>query len=126
MEQQKLNKKVIDPGKMKSICEVEQQIISYLSDQSRGVIRLTTEAAKHIVEIVIGRHSPTAKLFRWDANLNSWIHRRTEQTTMEEINKQIMEHLGKKDQPDKFYKWDMYNCCGEFEGSIFTLNLMLF
>lgn len=107
---------------------VEQSIREFLYQRSKGLIDISIQDARHIIDLVTGKPmagEAVAKLFRYNACSNVWDLIRAVTTTDADIQKEIVEALNGTP-VDKFYRWECYNAAGEFEGNILTINTNLF
>lgn len=108
---------------------IEQQIKDYLNRISKGIINITHQQSREIINIVTGIHpgkkTALAKLYKWDPLRNEYIFLYSVPTENNKINSCIITALETRP-VYQFYKWDLYNLDGEFEGSIFTVKNQLF
>lgn len=108
---------------------IEQMIKDYLKQVSKGIINLSHQQTRELINIIIdNRHLqsvPVAKLYRYNAVNDSWIFLYSVKTTNEIINKTIIEQL-QLGPVYKFYCWELYNENGELQGKIFTVKNQLF
>jgi hypothetical protein len=104
--------------------QVTDQIISLMSQRTKGLIKLTPKIAQEIIDIVIsGGDTAFVKLFRYE--INTWKFYRQIPTTNEIVKQRVMEALDTKP-VDYSYKFECYNSDGQLEGQIFTINSALF
>jgi hypothetical protein len=108
---------------------IEQRIRNYLSMHSKGVINISDQHARKIIDMVLefhrGERRAFVKLHQWRPQTRTWELYRTLFTTDEEINLRIKDALEKGPQMD-FFMFELYNSEGEHQGRIYTTNRFLF
>lgn len=107
---------------------IEQAIKEYLHTQSKGLINITYQDARHIINLVVGKPEQgvaVAKLYRWNACNSTWEQLRAVVSSDAAIQRETIDALSRKP-VEQFYKWECYNSAGEFEGMILTANANLF
>lgn len=115
---------------MTTLKTVEQRIIDYLAEKSRGKLRLEMHHATHIKRIVLGQDgsllgSATAKKYHFNPVKGGYEIYRTIPTTDGLINERIKEALA-IGPIERSYKYELYDSSGEFAGNILTINANLF
>lgn len=108
--------------------QIEYKIKEYLLKKSKGVINLSFQDARHIINMVTGKADKgiaRAELYRWTPQKNGWELLRVMSTTNEKINEEIFKAL-ERGPIHEFYKYLLFNTNGELEGQIFTISNNLF
>ena len=106
----------------------EQQIISYLHEQSHGVIKLSYTHARAIINMIIGGGQVTTafvQLHQICQQTKNPILIRTIATTDNQINAEIIKALETPPNKDFFF-YRCFNSQQEYEGCIYSTNPNLF
>lgn len=107
---------------------IERILQDYILKRTKGICTISFQDARHIVNLVTGKIQEgfsRAELSRYNGTNGHYELIRIIQTTDEAISKAIREAL-EVGPVNNFYRYDLYNAAGEFEGRIFTVKNNLF
>lgn len=105
----------------------QELIIEKISQQTKGLIKLSWDKATEIMNIVFDNSNQAYVVqYRHNSQMKgSWEKIRNLATTDQIIDEKIKEAIQSAPVMD-FYKFECFNSDGEREGSIYTINPCLF
>ncbi len=107
----------------------EEQLAEFISEISKGIIKLGRNDAHRIIEICVGEEARQsfgfARISRFDGNNGKYELYRTVEVTQEQIDKAIKSAL-EKGPTKQFYWYEIFNFRQEFEGNIYSSSPNIF